>query len=70
MQPKSMKPSRMSHPTLVEGKAAVACSAEYDVKLEGLLGIHTRNDHLTVSGELSYTSEGKLIFHPTGKNIQ
>ena len=57
--------AKLSLPTLVAGKAAVACSAEYLVHLEGALGLglRTRTEKLTVGGELGYTPEGKLIFH-------
>ena len=56
---------QLSQPTLVEGTAAVACTAEYAVHLEGALGLglRTRTDRMTVSGELGYTPEGRLIFH-------
>lgn len=57
--------TKLSQPMLVEGKAAVACTAEYDVHLEGALGLglRTRTDKVEVSGELGYTPEGKLVFH-------
>ena len=57
--------SRMTQPMPVEGKAAVACTAEYAVHLEGALGLglRTRTDRVTVDGELGYTPEGRLIFH-------
>ena len=72
MRVSRLVPSRISQPTLVEGTAAVACTAEYDVHLEGALGLglRTRTDHVTVSGELGYTSEGRLLFHQGGKIIQ
>ena len=65
MRVSRLEPIRVSQPSLVEGVAAVACTAEYDVHLEGSLGLglRTRTDRLTVSGELGYTPEGRLTFH-------
>lgn len=63
MRVKKLEVLRMSQPTLVEGTAAVACTAEYAVHLEGTLGLRTRTDRLTVGGELGYTPEGRLTFH-------
>ena len=63
---------RLTQPVLVEGTAAVACTAEYAVHLEGPLGLklRTRTDRLMVSGELGYSSEGKLMFHRKGYSAQ
>lgn len=60
-----MKLARMSQPMLVDGTAAVTCTAEYDVHLDGPLGLglRTRTEHLAVTGELGYTPEGRLLFH-------
>lgn len=65
MRVSRLEPVRLSQPVLVQGTAAVACMAEYAVHLEGSLGLglRTRTDRLTVSGELGYSPEGKLIFH-------
>ena len=72
LQMNDMKLARITQPTLVDGTAAVSCTAEYDVHLEGPLGLglRTRTDHLTVSGELGYTSEGRLIFHRGSASAQ
>ena len=72
MRVSQIEPLRQSQPVLVEGTAAVACTAEYAIHLEGALGLglRTRTDRLTVSGELGYSSEGKLIFHRKGYSAQ
>ena len=72
LQMNDMKLVRISQPTMVDSTAAVTCTAEYDVHLDGPLGLglRTRTDHLTVSGELGYTSEGRLIFHRGSASAQ
>jgi hypothetical protein len=65
----SLNPHKISQPTLVEGKAAVACTAAYDIHLVTLLIIR-RTERLTVSGELGYTPEGRLTFHRSGYSTQ
>ena len=65
----SLNPNKITQPTLVEGKAAVACTAAYDIYLVTLLIIR-RTERLTVSGELGYTPEGKLTFHRSGYSTQ
>ena len=70
LQVSRIEPLGMSHPVLVEGTPAVACTAEYAVYLKGSLGLRTRTDKLTVSGELGYSSEGKLMFRRKGFSAQ
>ena len=66
---KSLRPTRITQPILVEGKAAVECTAVYDVQLTTLM-VLKRTDRLTVSGQLGYTPEGRLTFHRSEYDIQ
>jgi len=56
--------AHMTIPTPVEGTPAIECTAEYNVYLEGPLGLglRTRTDRLTVTGRLSFSPEGRLQF--------
>ena len=66
---KGLQPFSISEPILVEGKAAVECTAIYNVHISTLLVIE-RTERLTVSGQLGYTPEGRLSFHRNEYSIQ
>ena len=71
MKVSSIKLKSITRPAPVEGKAAMGCTAIYEIKLKGpVLGLLEKTDRLTLMGELGFTNEGKQIFHHKGYSTQ
>lgn len=72
MRVKDLKMTHIDNPSPVQGKPAMECAAEFDVHLEGALGLGllTRTDKVTVSGQLTYSPDGKLLFRKISCSTQ
>lgn len=72
MRMKGLELTHITNPSPVEGMPAVECTAEFDIHLEGALGLglRTRTDKVTVSGQLMYSPDGRLIFRKVSCSTQ